>query len=105
LNKINGQTCKKINGNKYLSNSFTVLDSYDDDDDDDDELETIAANCDIVLGDSREETTENINAIRMEERVRAALAEANYKNVQEVKLITQHALETENLSLEPIENS
>jgi hypothetical protein len=100
LNKINGQTCKKINGNKYLSNSFTVLDSYDDD-----ELETIAANCDIVLGDSREETTENINAIRMEEKVRAALAEANYKNVQEVKLITQHALETENLSLEPIENS
>jgi hypothetical protein len=91
LNKINGQTCKKINGNKYLSNSFTVLDSYDDD-----ELETIAANCDIVLGDSREETTENINAIRMEEKVRAALAEANYKNVQEVKLITQHALETEN---------
>jgi hypothetical protein len=41
----------------------------------------------------------------MEEKVRAALAEANYKNVQEVKLITQHALETENLSLEPIENS
>jgi hypothetical protein len=101
LNKIYGQTCKNINGNKYLSNSFTVLDSYDDDD----ELETIAANCDIVLGDSREETTENINAIRMEEKVRAALAEANYKNVQEVKLITQHALETENLSLEPIENS
>jgi hypothetical protein len=79
-------------------NSFTVLNSYDDD-----ELELIATNCDIVLGGVGKKISGNINAIQMEEIVRAAIAEANYKHSQEVMLIAQHVLEGENLNLEIIE--
>jgi hypothetical protein len=80
-------------------NSFFVLNSYDDD-----KLELIATNCDIVLGGVGKKIYGNINAIQMEEIVRAAIAEANYKHSQEVMLIAQHVLEGENLNLEIIEN-
>jgi hypothetical protein len=84
---------------KIPPNSFAILNFCEDDD-----LESIAKNCDIILGGCEEEITENINAIKLEETARAAVAEANYKHRQELALVEKHSLEGENLNLEKVDN-
>jgi hypothetical protein len=84
---------------KILPNSFAILNSCEDDD-----LESIAKSCDIILGGCEEEIAENINAIKLEEIARVAVAEANYKHRQELVLVEKHSLEGENLNLEKFDN-
>jgi hypothetical protein len=84
---------------KIPPNSFAILNSYEDDD-----LESIAKSCDIILGGCEEEIAENINAIKLEEIAKAAVAEANYKHRQELVPEEKHSLEGENLNLEKVDN-
>lgn len=83
------------------SNSFEILNSCDNAD-----LENIAMQCDLILGGGdTSETHEVLSAMKLEEKTRAALAEANYRQHLEVKLNETHALEGENLELEVIDNT
>lgn len=81
-------------------NSFTILNSCENDD-----LAEIVSKCDIVLGNSRGEINETIDAMKLEELTRATLAEANYRVILEKKLAESHALEGENLELQTVDNS
>lgn len=81
------------------NNMFSVLNSVNDDD-----LHSIAQTCNICMGENSEEVYENINAIKLEERVRASLVEAKYKQMQEKILVETHRLEGEKLSLVCIDN-
>ena len=74
------------------SNSFVVLNSVDDSN-----LNTIALDCDVILGGNVEEQTFTLDAMKLEELSRAALAEANYKTHLEERLLQTHLLEGETL--------
>ena len=81
-------------------NTFTVLDTRSDDD-----LDAIARDCNVILGKGDSEITSTLNAMRLEELARAALAESSYKAHLEEKLAGTHFLEGENLELGCISNS
>lgn len=81
-------------------NSFTILNSCEND-----ELEDIATLCDIKLGESSEEAGEIINAMKLEELARAAIAEAKHRDQTEKILVGAHALDGENLELQKTDNS
>ena len=83
-----------------VNNSFAILNSMEDD-----ELEEIAMNCDVTLGNSEDEIAETISAMQAEEMLRGVVAETNYKLHLESKLKEQHVLEGENLILEGVTNS
>jgi hypothetical protein len=76
------------------SNSFIVLNSYDNDD-----LEELANSCNIILGDNVEITHKTIEAIKLEELAIAAIAEARYKQCSEKIIAEIHVLEEECLRL------
>jgi hypothetical protein len=52
------------------------------------------------LGECVEQIRENISTMKLEERARADLAEANYQSHREQVLGATHVLEGENISLE-----
>ena len=59
----------------------------------------------MILGRGDSEISSTLNAMRLEEQARAALAEANYRVHQGEKLECLHSLEGENLDLGCISNS
>jgi hypothetical protein len=81
-----------------LSSPFTVLNTYTNYD-----LDVIARDYGIDLGDETE-TNDNINAIKLEDIARAALAETIYNIAQGKRLANSHAIEGENLTLSQIDN-
>ncbi|CAN6353196.1 unnamed protein product [Urochloa humidicola] len=83
-----------------MHNPFTVLYTFEEE-----ELEELAFNCGVQLGDNTTEIAETINAMKLEELARAALAEANYNQHREKVLADQHVLEGENLELGSLDNS
>ncbi|CAO2177896.1 unnamed protein product [Urochloa humidicola] len=89
----------KSKGNTDMPNPFSVLNSCSNE-----ILEEIALNCDVVLGTNKEEITEALSAMRLEEQARAALAEANYKRHLADKLADLHVLEGENMELQVVTN-
>jgi FMN phosphatase YigB (HAD superfamily) len=82
-----------------MTNTFTVLNSCDDE-----ILETIAHECDVRLGKSREEVRETLSVMKLKEQARAAIVEDNYKHHLQGKLDRLHSLEGENLELCTITN-
>ncbi|CAN6222198.1 unnamed protein product [Urochloa humidicola] len=80
-------------------NPFMILNACEDE-----ILEEIAINCDVVLGESREEISDTLNAMKLEEMARAELAEANYRRHLAEKLEQQHVLEGESIDLQVIDN-
>ncbi|CAL5084352.1 unnamed protein product [Urochloa decumbens] len=81
-------------------NPFAVLNSLDDD-----FLENLALDCDIILGGEGEGIRQTLDAMRLEELARAALAEANYNDHNLERLSLSHVLEGENLDLSYVSNS
>lgn len=79
-------------------NPFTVLNLIDEDD-----LNILVEDCDIVLGDSSLEVQESWNEIKLEEKLRAAIAKAQYKAYRDQLLVKSGRLESENLVLEKID--
>ena len=82
------------------SNAFDVLNSVDEE-----TWENIATDCDIILGGNIEVISSTLSTIQLEEMVRAAIAEANYKSSLDAKMGSSHVLEGENLELSYIYNS
>lgn len=80
-------------------NSFAILNTCDIDD-----LETLALDYDISLGDNREEIYETISAMKIEEIARAKLAEANFRIQTEKRILESNILEGENLELQVVDN-
>ena len=58
----------------------------------------------LFWGDYENETHEILTSMKLEEKVRAALAEANYMLHIDQRLQEMHALEGENLQLKSIDN-
>lgn len=87
-------------GNNPIDNNpFTILNLLEDDD-----LNSLVNDCDIVLGNSNEEIEDSINGMILEEQIRAAVAEANYKANLLNNLLCSNLLEHENLELGKIDN-
>lgn len=63
----------------------------------------MAKDCDIILRDSNESILETISAIKLEEQLRPALAEANYIAIREKSASLQQIISSENLVLNKIE--
>ncbi|CAN6166580.1 unnamed protein product [Urochloa humidicola] len=85
---------------EYPTNPFTILNDCDKD-----VLENIASDCDIILGGNEREISETLDAMKLEEVTRAALAEAHHRQNMEERLESFHALEDECLDLQPVDNS
>lgn len=90
----------KIGMDCYDKNPFTVLNDLEDDD-----LVELAKDCDVILGVSREEVEETLDAMRLEECLRAAVAEASYKAKREGYLNSSGLLESANLALDKVDNT
>lgn len=80
-------------------NPFTVLNLIDEDD-----LNILVEDCDIVLGESSKEIEESWNEIKLEETLRAAVAEAQCKVFRDQLLVQSRRLESKNLGLGKIDN-
>ncbi|CAN6334410.1 unnamed protein product [Urochloa humidicola] len=82
------------------ANPFTVLNSCNNE-----TLEEIAISCDVILGENKEEIEEVLCAMKLEELVRAGIAEAQHKQNLGERLDDLHVLEGECLDLQIIDNS
>jgi hypothetical protein len=82
------------------TNSFAVLNSIDDN-----HLNAFALDCDILLGENNNENASTLDAMKLEELARAAIAEANYNSHLEEKLAQSHSLDGENVELGCVSNS
>lgn len=89
-----------VDTSNETSCNFTVINSCGNN-----ILEEIAKKCDIDLGGDRGMVKSNIDAMKMEEVARAALAEVNYRHHINKRFVEQHSLEGENLLLEVVDNS
>lgn len=82
------------------NNPFTVLNLITEED-----LSCLARDCNIVLGSNSEESIEIFDEMKLEEKLRAAAAEANYREIREAIFSQSYILTGENLALGKTDNS
>ena len=90
FNVLRSQVLKSaVPGNfQSSSNCFEILNSCVDED-----QENISLHCDVIWGVGKNEFYEVLSAMKLGEKVRAALAEANYEQHLEQKLKETHELD------------